>query len=313
MTLPLPNLDDRTYADLVAEARSQISIEYPEWTDHNASDLGIILIELLSWLTELALYRVNQLPERNTFAYLNLLEGGKKQLPADLRKAIRETVPALRQRYRAVTPDDFVALVLEWNQTKDAQTLGKVKRSHCLPRRNLERSLSTPPDESAHISLIVLPDSEDPCPQPSAELRAKLHEWFAPRQLLTVRHHIVAPEYVTIQPSAKLFLEADANPTLVRERAIEEVGYFFHPLASGHYWEGKGWPFGRSVYASDLYSILDGIPDVDYVQEVKLAANPASTDETNKISIARHQLVCADLSGNPFTLMEETSNGWQPI
>jgi hypothetical protein len=53
------NLDDRTYADLVAEAISQIAVEYPEWTDYNPSDTGIILIELLAWLTEMTLYRAD--------------------------------------------------------------------------------------------------------------------------------------------------------------------------------------------------------------------------------------------------------------
>ncbi|MFW5667313.1 MAG: baseplate protein J, partial [Coleofasciculus sp.] len=65
MSLPLPNLDDRTYADLVEEARSLIPIECPEWTDHNPSDTGIILIELFAWLTEMVLYRVNRIPDQN--------------------------------------------------------------------------------------------------------------------------------------------------------------------------------------------------------------------------------------------------------
>ncbi len=322
MTLPLPNLDDRTYADLVAEARSQISIESPDWTDHNASDPGIILIELLSWLTELALYRVNQLPDQNTVTFLQLLNGKDWSLElkqgedrqAALLRSRRQTVLELRQRYRAVTPADFEALVLEWNQTEDAQTLGKVKRSHCLPQCNLERSSSSPTDESAHISLIVLPDvpTDVVRPQPSAKLLTTLYDWFAPRQLLTVRHHIVAPEYVAIQPHAKLFLEADANPdgpNGVRDRAIKELTEFFHPLASGRYWEGHGWPFGRSVYVSDLYALLDRISGVDYVQEVRLGAGAAAKD---MLAIAP-QLIYADLSDNPFTLMEPTGNGWRAI
>jgi hypothetical protein len=56
MTIPLPNLDDRTYADLLEEARSLIPIECPTWTDHNPSDTGIILLELFAWLTEFTLY-----------------------------------------------------------------------------------------------------------------------------------------------------------------------------------------------------------------------------------------------------------------
>lgn len=317
--LPLPNLDDRTYADLVEEARSQISTEYATWTDHNASDPGIILIELLAWLTELALYRVNQLPEQNTLVYLNLLQGGEKQR-SNLPQEIRQTLTELRQRYRAVTPADFVALVQEWNQTAAAQTLGKVKRSHCLPQCNLERLDSSiengarddSRDDSAHISLIVLPDvsTDVTRPQPSPELLAALHAWFAPRQLLTVRHHIVAPAYVSIQPTAQLFLESGVDPARVWKRARAEIRDFFHPLASGQYWEGQGWPFGRSVYAADLYAILDRIPGVDYVEQVQLRAEAPAQDE---IAIAPHQLISAELSDNCFTLMEQIGNEWRSI
>ena len=46
MPIPLPNLDDWTYADLTAEARALIPSLCPEWTNHNPSDPGITLIEL---------------------------------------------------------------------------------------------------------------------------------------------------------------------------------------------------------------------------------------------------------------------------
>ena len=41
MALPVPNLDDRSFQDLVNEARRRIPIYCPEWTDHNLSDQGI--------------------------------------------------------------------------------------------------------------------------------------------------------------------------------------------------------------------------------------------------------------------------------
>jgi hypothetical protein len=125
MPLPLPNLDDRRYEELLEEARSLIPIECPEWTDHNPSDTGIILLELLSWLTEMVLYRVNSLPDKNYETFLRLLKGPdwNPEQPLDdlepsarsafLKQEIRTTIVELRQRYRAVTPDDFEKLVLE--------------------------------------------------------------------------------------------------------------------------------------------------------------------------------------------------------
>ena len=68
-----PDLDDRTWQDLVDQMRALIPKYAPQWTDHNPSDLGITLIELFAWLGEGIIYRLNQTPEKNYLAFLNLL------------------------------------------------------------------------------------------------------------------------------------------------------------------------------------------------------------------------------------------------
>ncbi|MCU0526260.1 MAG: baseplate J/gp47 family protein [Elainella sp. Prado103] len=73
MPLPLPNLDTRRWADLVAEGRALIPRYAPTWNDHNISDPGITIIELLAWLTEQSIYRVNQIPARHRQKFLALL------------------------------------------------------------------------------------------------------------------------------------------------------------------------------------------------------------------------------------------------
>lgn len=73
MPLEPPVLDDRTFAQLFEEARSRIPRYAPEWTDHNDSDPGITLLQLNAWLTELTLYRLNQVPERTYVKLLRLL------------------------------------------------------------------------------------------------------------------------------------------------------------------------------------------------------------------------------------------------
>ena len=55
-----PDLDDRTWQDLVDEMRALIPKYAPQWTDHNPSDLGITLIELFAWLGEGIIFRLNQ-------------------------------------------------------------------------------------------------------------------------------------------------------------------------------------------------------------------------------------------------------------
>ena len=62
MPLPAPELDDRKFQDIVDEAKRLIPRFCPEWTNHNVSDPGVALIELFAWMSEMVLYRVNQVP-----------------------------------------------------------------------------------------------------------------------------------------------------------------------------------------------------------------------------------------------------------
>ncbi|MBR6088672.1 MAG: putative baseplate assembly protein [Anaerolineaceae bacterium] len=74
MTLAVPNLDDlRFQSDLVDEARKRIIRYCPEWTEYNISDPGITLIELFAWMTEMMVYRLNRVPEKNYLKFLEML------------------------------------------------------------------------------------------------------------------------------------------------------------------------------------------------------------------------------------------------
>lgn len=73
MFLPLPNLDDRRWIDLVDEAQSVIPFFAPRWTDHNLHDPGITLTDLFAWVTEMDLFQVNQIPERHRLKFLSLV------------------------------------------------------------------------------------------------------------------------------------------------------------------------------------------------------------------------------------------------
>ncbi len=73
MPLPAPELDDRKFQDIVDEAKRLIPRFCPEWTNHNVSDPGVALIELFAWMSEMVLYRVNQVPERLYVHFLNMV------------------------------------------------------------------------------------------------------------------------------------------------------------------------------------------------------------------------------------------------
>jgi predicted phage baseplate assembly protein len=73
MALPVPNLDDRRFQELVDDAKRMVQQRCPEWTDHNVSDPGVTLIETFDWMTEQLIYRLNRVPDRNYVKFLELI------------------------------------------------------------------------------------------------------------------------------------------------------------------------------------------------------------------------------------------------
>lgn len=73
MPLPVPRLDDRTFEQLLADAKSRIAQKCPDWNDLSVHDPGIMLLELFAHLTEVMIYRFNRIPERVYVELLNLI------------------------------------------------------------------------------------------------------------------------------------------------------------------------------------------------------------------------------------------------
>jgi len=73
VTIPVPQLDDRRWDDLVKEAKTYLRGKTDAWTDFSPSDPGIVLVELFAHLTELMIYRLNRVPEKAYLEYLRLI------------------------------------------------------------------------------------------------------------------------------------------------------------------------------------------------------------------------------------------------
>ncbi len=73
MALSAPDLDDRRFQDIVDQVKLLIPQYCPEWTDHNVSDPGVAMIELFAWMTDMLLYRVNQVPDKMYIKFLDLI------------------------------------------------------------------------------------------------------------------------------------------------------------------------------------------------------------------------------------------------
>lgn len=73
MSLVSPRLDDRTWDDLVAEAKLRIEQSCPKWNDLTPHDPGMVLVEVFAYLTEAMIYRLNRVPDKMYVEFLRLL------------------------------------------------------------------------------------------------------------------------------------------------------------------------------------------------------------------------------------------------
>lgn len=115
MTIPVTNLDDRKFQDIVDEAKRLIPKYCPEWTNHNLSDPGVALIELFAWMTEMTLYRMNQVPDVFFSRMLNLM--GFEPFPAVAARA--------DLTFWLVGPVEHVVVVPEGTQVSTVGDLGE--------------------------------------------------------------------------------------------------------------------------------------------------------------------------------------------
>lgn len=70
--LTFRTLDDQTYEEIVEQAKGRLPWLCPTWTDHNAHDPGITLLELMAWYKELQQYHMDQLTPSLRRALLKL-------------------------------------------------------------------------------------------------------------------------------------------------------------------------------------------------------------------------------------------------
>lgn len=172
----------------------------------------------------------------------------------------------------------------------------EVKRAHCVPERNLELEDDALRYQAApgHMSVVIIPASEvsNSTPQPAKELVREVQNYLRERRLVTTRVHVVGPRYRKVGIRFTLWLTPDALD-LPHESADEgqisvkkiwrlaesTIKRFLHPLVGEP--GGKGWPFGRNVYVSELYDLLDVLPQVDYVTNI----DPETSQPFDELSV----------------------------
>jgi hypothetical protein len=297
MPLPIPVLDDRRFHDLVEEARALIPTHAPDWTNHNASDPGITLIELFAYLTEALIYRLDRITPDNVCAFLDLLDGSVERKPEgsaipvrntrgrplkavdDLGVEVRDTVLALRRLDRAVTEEDYEQLARRPEVLRSKGLQGKVRPLRCFAGVDLR---TVPPvRRTDHVSLVVVMGRGAVVGWPGAvhDIEASIE----PCRPLGTQFHVVSPVPLPVI----LTITAQPDQRELRDKVARDVTDWLHPVWGG--WDGQGWPLGRSIYLSELYVFVGSLPGVADVREITVdcgdrdrilreaGAGPAST------------------------------------
>ncbi len=186
----------------------------------------------------------------------------------------------LRHRGRALLPADYETLA------REATTAVAFART--IPTRN-PAGRRVP----GWVTLLIIPQSDEPRPWPSFGLREAVRKFIearAPADLAYAEQiFVTGPQYTEIDIETTL---APKNPDQAGEVEVavrEALGTFFHPLRGGP--DGNGWELGRDVFVSDVASVVERVAGVDYVKELALLREGALQGE--RISVPDERIVVA--------------------
>jgi predicted phage baseplate assembly protein len=146
---------------------------------------------------------------------------------------------ALKSHDRAVTAEDFELL---------AKEAAPVARAQALPLYNPNfRGINVP----GSVSIIIVPNSASPTPMPSPGLLRTVCAYLDQRRLITTELYVLPPTYVPVAVAVEVVATDDADVAQVQQDVENAIANFLDPLIGGS--DGQGWPFGGTIYYSDLY------------------------------------------------------------
>jgi predicted phage baseplate assembly protein len=232
---------------------------------------------------------------KTSIPYIALVSNRKPAwggLDAETVESAMMRAPAmLRSRERAVTEADFEFLA---RQALPA-LIGRVK---CLQPRPSEAGRVIP----GQIYVLVIPRVANPegyIPAEKLNLRdedvARLTEYLDERRLLTTRLDIRPPAYQWVAVKVKLRVAPGVERKTVEAEVLARLNRFLNPLTGGV--DGVGWSFGRSLFISDVYQCLQGIPNVQFVRSVEMFAarqdGEAQGEAVESLEVVAHGVIAS--------------------
>ena len=104
---------------------------------------------------------------------------------------------------------------------------------------------------------------------PSKGFLATIKNYVESRRVVTTNVNVIGPEYVEVRVSGQVFLKKRVSESDTRESINRALSEFFDPVSGGPV-AGQGWPFGRSIFPSEISQQLVKIEGVDYVTKIAI-------------------------------------------
>lgn len=225
MPLPIPNLDDLSFTELIDEARRLIPVHTRQWTDHNVHDPGITFLELFAWLAETQVYSLNRIGDESHRKFLKLLH------TTPLRACPARVDLALSQESESIVPIDRMAKMVARDPRTGEEVYFETDQAVRVLPVALTKVVSFSDFKHTDVTEFNNPNgSFFHAFGERAELGAAMYLGFA------FRGGVVAGEDIGFS----IYLhEADLPPVGRHECGHSRV----HPSAGvdWEYWNGNGW------------------------------------------------------------------------
>ena len=168
---------------------------------------------------------------------------------------------ALRHGGRAVALEDYEDLA--------RSTSPEVARAKTVPVRHLRDDPLGNTAVAGAVSVIIVPQSSDAKPLPSAGLMAQVEDHLRTVATPTASIAVVGPLYVRVDVTVEIALATLDGARAVEDALRAALRTFLHPLTGGR--QGAGWDFGRRPFLSDLYAVVSDVRGVDHVRQLSAA------------------------------------------
>jgi predicted phage baseplate assembly protein len=168
------------------------------------------------------------------------------------------TPQVLRTASRAVTGDDFAFLAKETPgaQIARAQAFPLLNPNFRMSRSAVDGSPQVDVPVPGAVTIIVVPQSSNPMPMPTAGTLQLVANWLDQHRLLTAELFVAAPHYRQVHIEVDIVVDPTADLGIVQAAVLATLTRYFHPLSGGS--DGNGWDFGGTIYFSETYrQILD--------------------------------------------------------